>query len=146
MTNLKDYLKEYAEKQLRIIEKIELPKEIIEKIKDNKKDISLKVYAESYCPDCRAIVGILENFSKYANKLNIEYIDRTGNEEELYNLTNNARIPSIIKENQILLIEFPDFVLKKLKENPNNREEIIYNFRVGKYNEDIILELYNKIF
>ena len=43
----------------------------------------------------------------------------------------------------VFLLEFPNVVQKAMKENPENYDEIKYNFRTGKYNQEIEKELVN---
>lgn len=143
MTNFNEYLdEEHAARQLKIIDKIELSDSIIDIIKDKK--ANLTVFAQIYCPDCQAIVAILENLSKNCGGLDIKYIPRTGNEELLKSFSKEARIPTIIKDSKVLISEFPDYV-KSLMQYMD-KEEVKVNFRLGKYNKEIIDELVYKIF
>lgn len=148
MTNYKEYLTfnngDYAEYQDKIVSKIEIEHRDEKKIKDIKETFLL-VFAEPYCPDCRTLVAILENFSKLNNKINIKYISREENRDLLKSYSNEARIPTIIVDNKAKFIEFPVSFRLKLEDNSCDREQAIYDYRTGKYNKMIIESLINII-
>ena len=50
---------ENKERQLKIINKIILSDESVQKIKNINKEIKILAVAEIYCPDCRAVVCVM---------------------------------------------------------------------------------------
>jgi len=125
MGTFEDYLKfevteaQEDEKQLRIIEKISLSEETEKAIKSIGKDITIIAVAQVYCPDCRATVPFLKKFSDLNNKIKIDYRSRETAKEFF----------------------LPDVVRKEMDKNPENFEDIKYNFRIGKFNAEIEKEL-----
>ncbi|WP_068268438.1 thioredoxin family protein [Caviibacter abscessus] len=145
MTNYNEYLKfnedVYAQKQEKILPKIVIDYDTTDAIKKISKSINLMVYAEPYCPDSRAVVAVLERIRKCnPNCINIEYIPRKGNEYKL-NMISEGKIPTVFLVDGIklttIISERPEPV-KKIIESSDNPEEEIYNFRIGKYNSEII--------
>lgn len=152
MSTFQDYLKfsdneEYSQKQLKIIDKITLSEETEKAVKSINKEIKILCFAQVYCPDCRAIVPFMKKFSELNSNIKVNYLPREGNEELLKKLTETVKIPTLVyeKENNmsVFLLEFPNVVQKAMKENPENYDEIKYNFRTGKYNQEIEKELVN---
>ena len=152
MTNYNDYLKFnediYAEKQEKILPKVVIDYDTTNKIKKISKTIHLMVFGEPYCPDCRAVVAVLEKIrSCNPNYINIEYIPRKGNETRLKTIS-EGKIPTIFLVDgtklTTIISERPDSV-KKLIEESENPNETIYNFRTGKYNNEIILAIVRAI-
>lgn len=155
MKTFKDYLnlqnnEEYSQKQLKIMEKVSLSEKTIERVKNIKKNINLLVVAEVFCPDCRAIVPFLQKFSEINDKIKIEYSTRDESLLLLKEKTSEARIPTIFhvindKEIKVILKEFPKVVIDDFNNNPEKIDEIKYDFRTGKYNNDIEEEVLNYI-
>ncbi len=150
MSTFQDYLndkenREYSEKQLKIIDKIILSEDTVSKIKGIEKNIKILAVAEVYCPDCRAIVAFLEKFAQLNDKIKIEYSTRDESGELLLKASGQKRIPTLFLDDginvQLLLVEFPQSVQQEMKESPDRFDEIKYNFRIGKYNEEIESEL-----
>ncbi len=145
MTNYNDYLKFnediYAEKQEKVLPKVVIDYDTTDEIKKISKTINLMVFGEPYCPDCRAVVAVLERIrSCNPNCINIEYIPRKGNEYRL-NMISEGKIPTVFLVDGIklttIISERPESV-KKMIEESENPDETIYNFRTGKYNDEII--------
>ena len=151
MATFEDYLKfevteaEEDKKQLRIIEKISLSKETEKAIKAIDKDITIIAVAQVYCPDCRATVPFLKKFSDLNSKIKIDYRSREIAKEFFPNTDEKIKIPTLISyvdgKYNTFWNEFPVVVKKKMDENPENFEDIKYNFRIGKFNVEIEKEL-----
>ncbi len=150
MATFQDYLRfedngEYSEKQIKIMDKINLSEETVKKIKSIEKEIHILAVAQVYCPDCRAIIPFLEKFSKLNNNIKITYSNREESGELLKNKTGFIKIPTLFYNNgknlELFLLEFPNIVLNDFATNPENYDETKYNFRTGKYNSEIEKEL-----
>ena len=151
MGTFEDYLKfevteaEEDKKQLRIIEKISLSKETEKAIKAIDKDITIIAVAQVYCPDCRATVPFLKKFSDLNSKIKIDYRSREAAKEFFSDTDERIKIPTLISyvdgKYKTFWNEFPAVVKKKMDENPENFEDIKYNFRIGKFNAQIEKEL-----
>lgn len=150
MATFQDYLNydsndEYKEKQLKILDRINLSEKSIEKIKSINKSINLILVAQIYCPDCRAIVPFIKKFSEINENINVTFENRESSKSVLKNGLKAERIPSIFYNNEdeqrLLLSEFPKVVLNAFESNPSDYDNIKYNFRTGKYNEEIENEL-----
>ena len=131
--------------QLKIIDKIELSAETEKTVKSINKEIKILCFAQVYCPDCRAIVPFIKKFSDLNSNIKIDYLPREGHEDLLKKLTDTVKIPTLVSQKEdklsVFLLEFPNIVQKEMKENPENYDEIKYNFRIGKYNKEIEKEL-----
>jgi len=150
MSTFQDYLKfsdneEYSQKQLKIIDKITLSEETEKAVKSINKEIKILCFAQVYCPDCRAIVPFTKKFSDLNSNIKIDYLPREGHEDLLKKLTDTVKIPTLVSQKEdklsVFLLEFPNIVQKEMKENPENYDDIKYNFRIGKYNKEIEKEL-----
>ena len=151
MATFEDHLKfevteaEEDKKQLRIIEKISLSKETEKAIKAIDKDITIIAVAQVYCPDCRATVPFLKKFSDLNSKIKIDYRSREAAKEFFLDTDERIKIPTLISyvdgKYNTFWNEFPAVVKKKMDENPENFEDIKYNFRIGKFNAEIEKEL-----
>lgn len=151
MATFEDYLKfevteaEEDKKQLRIIEKISLSNETEKAIKAIYKDITIIAVAQVYCPDCRATVPFLKKFSDLNSKIKIDYRSREAAKEFFPDTDERIKIPTLISyvdgKYNTFWNEFPVVVKKKMDENPENFEDIKYNFRIGKFNVEIEKEL-----
>ena len=151
MATFEDYLKfevteaEEDKKQLRIIEKISLSNETEKAIKAIDKNITIIAVAQVYCPDCRATVPFLKKFSDLNSKIKIDYRSREAAKEFFSDADERIKIPTLISyvdgKYNTFWNEFPVVVKKKMDENPENFEDIKYNFRIGKFNVEIEKEL-----
>ena len=87
----------------------------------------------------------MKKFSDLNSNIKIDYLPREGHEDLLKNLTDTVKIPTLVSQKEdklsVFLLEFPNIVQKEMKENPENYDEIKYNFRIGKYNKEIEKEL-----
>ena len=152
MTNFNNYLEfsnsdEDKEKQLKIFNKINFSNDSIEKLISIDHPISLLIFAESYCPDCRAIIPLFEKSSIINNNISIEYLSRENNFETLVRLNKEAKIPTVFYHNNeslnIFISEFPNCVKMLMNDNKDSYDDIKYNFRTGKYNSQIEEEIVN---
>ena len=77
----------------------------------------------------------------------VDFWNRKDSQDILKEKTGVAKIPTVFyndgKELHTMLIEFPNVVADAINKNPNNYDEIKYNFRIGKFNLDIEKELVN---
>lgn len=144
-------LEEYKEKQLKIEGFIELEDDTIEKLKNIKNERNILVFAETYCPDSREVMAVLNEMKKYV-KINLYIFPRKDNEDELKKITGYAKIPTLIKldKNKNItgdyFIEFPDKFRDILKNKTETEiKDKIHEFRRGKYNDLILEEIINKI-
>lgn len=148
-------LLEYKEKQEKIFDKISLNQKNIKKIKGINKIVNLVIFAEIYCPDCRALIPFVEKIRNLNSHINISIFPRKGNEEYLIRHTGVAKIPTVLMEDlkkgdEIFVPIFEEFPLefkKKLEgiDSEEEKEQLIYNYRTGKNNEEIEEFLINKI-
>ena len=148
-------LLEYKEKQEMIFEKISLNQNNIKKIKGINKIVNLVIFAEIYCPDCRALIPFVEKIRNLNSHINISIFPRKGNEEFLIKHTGIARIPTVLMEDLKkgdeffvpIFEEFPSNVREQLDllEYPSEKEKLSYDYRTGKNNEEIEEFLVNKI-
>ena len=109
------------------------------------KEINILVVAQVYCPDCRAIIPFIEKFSELNNKIKVIYSSRDESSELLKSKTGFTKIPTIFYNDKeklnLFLMEFPNVVNLAFSKEPNNYDEIKYNFRIGKFNKEIEKEL-----
>ena len=148
MSTFNDYLKydkdeEYERKQLRIMEKITFSEETLRKLKSIHSEIRILAVAQVYCPDCRAVVAFMQKFAELNPNIKIKY--KTKEDAKDLKYENIEKIPTLIRytddTDEIFLLEFPKVVKKMMDEDPENFEDIKYNFRTGKYNAEIEREL-----
>ena len=154
MATFKEYLEfsnsiEYKEKQVEIFNKIILSDKSIQKLQSIDYPISLLIFSEPYCPDCRAVTPFFEKCAKVNDNIKIEYLSREENFSTLSQLNKDARIPSVFyfknSSFHIFISEFPNFIKKLMTEDPDMYDEIKYDFRTGKYNIQIEEEIINFI-
>lgn len=148
-------LLEYKEKQEKIFEKIQLSNNSITMIKNIKVTVNLVVFAEVYCPDCRAIIPYIEKIRQLNSKINVSIFPRTGNETYLVAHSAQAKIPTVLMEDLRrgednfvpVYEEFPEFIKEELKNIKNDEEknDLINTFRKGLRNEKLEEYLVEKI-
>ena len=131
-------------KQLKIMDKIVLGEDTKEKIKAITKKIPFLIFAEPYCPDCRAFVPFMEKFAKLNPFISVTYLSRKDNLELLESLSEEARIPSMFSyvdsKAHLVYLELPNFVWEKIN-NGEDSSELRYNYRTGVYNKEVEKEL-----
>lgn len=154
MATFKEYLEfsnsiEYKEKQMEIFNKIILSDKSLQKLQSIDYPISLLIFSEPYCPDCRAVTPFFEKCAEVNDNIKIEYLSREENFSTLSQLNKDARIPSVFYFKNtafhIFISEFPNFIKKLMNEDPDMYDEIKYDFRTGKYNIQIEEEIINFI-
>lgn len=152
MATFNEYLKyeddgEFSQKQLKIMDKIIVSDENISKIKNINKEINILAIAQVYCPDCRAIVPFLEKFSQLNPNIKITYSNREESGEILQAKTGFTKIPTLFYNDgeklNLFILEFPKVVLDEMEKNPDDYDNIKYNFRTGKFNSQIQDEIVN---
>ena len=140
MATFEDYLKyevteeQEDKKQLRIIEKVQLSEKTVKAIKNIEKEIEIVAIAQVYCPDCRAAVTFLKKFSDLNDKIKIDYRNRKTGAEFFPNLKEGEKY-------ELFWNEFPKVVREEMEKNPDNFEDLKYNYRIGKFNDKIEEEL-----
>lgn len=149
-------LLEYKEKQEKIFEKISLDKKSIKRLKSINEIVNLVVFAEIYCPDCRALIPFVEKIRTVNSQINVSIFPRKGNEKFMLNHSEEARIPTVLMEDLKkgdevfvpIFEEFPSDLKKELKvlENEKEKEGLIHEYRTGKRNAEIEEFLLNQIF
>ena len=79
------------------------------------------------------------------NKIKIDYRSRETAKEFFPNTDEKIKIPTLISyvdgKYNIFWNEFPAVVKNEMDKNPENFEDIKYNFRIGKFNAQIEKEL-----
>ena len=132
------------EKQLKIMDKIILGEDTKEKIRTINKGLSFVIFAEPYCPDCRAFVPFMEKFAELNPLIQVTYLSRKDNLELLVSLSKEARIPSMFAyvngKTTLVYMELPNFVWKRIK-NGEDESELRYSYRTGVYNKEVEKEL-----
>lgn len=153
MATFEDYLKyevteeQEDKKQLRIIKKVQLSEKTVKAIKNIEKKIEIVAIAQVYCPDCRAAVTFLKKFSDLNDKIKIDYRNRKTGAEFFPNLKEGEKIkiPSLFAKKgenyELFWNEFPKVVREEMEKNPDNFEDLKYNYRIGKFNDKIEEEL-----
>ena len=152
MNNFDDYLNfseiDDKEKQLKIMSKIKLSDDTVKKIKNISKKIDFLIFAEPYCPDCRAFVPFMEQFSELNPHIRVSYLSRSKNGELLASVSREAKIPTMFYQIDdkyfIAYLEMPRFILEKIN-NGGDAGELRYEYRTGVYNKEIEEELLNII-
>lgn len=149
-------LLEYKEKQEKIFDKIILDKKNVKKIKSINKIVNLVVFAEVYCPDCRALIPYIEKIRTLNENINVSIFPRKGNEAFMEKHTGVARIPTVLMEDLkkgdeefvSIFEEFPIDFKKELEalELEEDKEKFVYDYRTGKRNQEIEEFLMKKIF
>ncbi len=145
--NLNSDLADYKIKQEKIYDRIELKEENIEKIKNIKSTINIVVFAEIYCPDCRALIPFIEKFNRLNEKINLNIFPREGNEKYLEIHSELSRIPLVLIEDiQKGEDEFVNIFEERLPsineklselEKSEEKDDLIYRWRTGKFNEEL---------
>ncbi|AMD95067.1 thioredoxin family protein [Leptotrichia sp. oral taxon 847] len=153
MATFEDYLKfgvteeQEDKKQLRIIEKVQLSEKTKKVIESIDKVIEIVAVAQVYCPDCRAAITFLKKFSDLNDKIKVDYRNRETGAEFFPNLKEgeSIKIPSLFvkkgKNYELFWNEFPKAVREEMDKNPDDFENLKYNYRIGKFNEKIEEEL-----
>ena len=106
----------------------------------------LLVFSESWCSDCRINVTALKSILKQ-NKpdMSVCVLSREGNEELLYKLSGDERIPTIIfedfKGNRRIFIERPKAVTDLLMNNQREIKANMQRYKQGELLQDSIDEL-----
>lgn len=140
-------LAEYKLKQEKIYDRIVLKEENIEKIKKIKSIINIVVFAEIYCPDCRALIPFVEKFNRLNEKINLNIFPREGNEKYLEIHSEASRIPLVLVEDiqkgedefvNIFEERLPSINEELLQAHSTDaKDELIYRWRTGKFNEEL---------
>lgn len=152
-----EYISSSTDEELLIINKLEkqckLSERGIEHILCIDSPMDIAVFSMTRCQDAGTVIPFLMKLSDLNNNINVKFYYREGNEDLLYNLTGEKRIPSILlmnTEGQVArkFLEFPRAVDELIKGNTENKESIVKEFRAGKYNryiqEDLIMLLTDK--
>lgn len=146
-----EYISSATDEEYQIIQRYEKQCKLFEKgieeilCVDNV--INVAVFSITRCQDAATAIPFLMKLSDLNNKINIKFFYREGNEELLYDLSGEKRIPTMLvlnEENKVIrkFIEFPQYVDELIQKNPADKENIVKDYRSGKYNrylqEDLI--------
>lgn len=141
------------EKLLEIYNKIEIKRELINKIKTIDKKIYVLVFAELWCPDCIINLPALKKINSLNPNIVFRILPRDGNEEYMdnYKIAGKPKIPTFVVLNSSFeekgaFIENPK-VLRDII-NKGNQVEIIVakrKYQKGEYLNHTIEELVNII-
>ena len=152
---LESDLLEYKEKQEKIFSKIELDDKNIKKIKKIHNTVNLVVFAEVYCPDCRALLPYIEKIRSLNSKINVSIFPRKGNENYLTAHSKEGKIPTVVMEDlkkgdEIfvpILEEFPEKIKNEILSltDEDEKSKLIYEYRTGHRNNEIENYLVEKI-
>lgn len=152
---LESDLAEYKEKQEKIFERINLHEDTVKKLEEINSIVNIVVFAEIYCPDCRALIPYLEKFARKNEKININIFPRKGNEKYVERHSKESKIPLVLVEDfqkgeeefETIFEEVLPSVKKELDENKDilEKERIVYEFRTGKRNEELEKYLMERI-
>ena len=147
----------HKSEQNELFEKLELSEDIKKDLAKVDTLTNIFVFAEVACPDCRAVVPILEKMNRENEHINLYIFPRKGNEKFLSLNTKNSRIPSIMIDNMgyddvineglvLVFEEFPESLKSDLKNfNDDELGVAISSFRAGNFSNDIQNELIRKI-
>ena len=89
----------------------------------------------------------MKKFSDLNDKIKIDYRNRKTGAEFFPNLKEGEKIkiPSLFAKKgenyELFWNEFPKVVREEMEKNPDNFEDLKYNYRIGKFNDKIEEEL-----
>lgn len=120
----------------------------LNEIKNIEEVVNILVFSEARCKDAATVIPILLNIKELNNNINIKFFKADAYKEELEKNNLGSRIPTIVKlDNKGELVdfysEFPKCVKDKFKDK--KKEDIIKEFREGRYSKEIQEELINLI-
>lgn len=111
------------------------------------------IMAEPHCPDCVEVVAYFQRMAKLNPNIKVKYISQKQSQERQYFenegqqqvVISAQKIPSIFDlrdgKTELVLSEFPQFLKEKIQEAPESAEELIADFRRGKFGKEVEAEL-----
>ncbi len=147
----------HKSEQNELFEKLQLSDEVQKELSKVDTLTNIFVFAEVACPDCRAVVPILEKMNRENDHINLYIFPRKGNERFLSLNTKASRIPSIMIDNMgyddvideglvLVFEEFPESLKSDLESlSADERGTALQSFRDGNLSNDIQNELIEKI-
>ncbi|MGL5151045.1 MAG: thioredoxin family protein [Clostridium sp.] len=149
-----DYLKFAEEEHIEKINKgrkiAKLSDEIIKLVKEINDPVNIIVFGETRCGDVATALPYLMDMANVNSNIKFDILRREGNEEMLKELSGEDRIPTFIKVDSNggaikSYIEFPQVVKENIEKNIDEKEKIVFDFRDGKYKEELEKEIYELI-
>lgn len=112
----------------------------LDKLKKIDKEVKVAVFSETRCGDAATAIPILLGLKELNKNINIKFFKTENYKEFLENNLGESRIPTILKvddEFNIIdkYIEFPKYVKYRLANE--EKEDVVREFRSGKYSEEI---------
>lgn len=150
---LAGYTPEQASKQKDLYQQVILSEEVVEKIKVLQNKTNIVVFSEGFCPDCHVVIPFVVKIAEINNNIKLHFMNRTGNEQLLIDMTGEARIPTIMfftedMQPKGVYVEFPEALKERMSGNSIDEIKTVVNeYRQGKYNELIeaqIVETFGK--
>ena len=139
----------YKEKTLEIYDKITVPENIKQEIREIDRTVYALVFAEIWCPDCMINVPALQRMVEINSNIKMRIISREGNEVymENYKINGKPKIPTFVFMNEAYeelgsFIEQPQVVSEV--ENKGTQVEIIVakrKYRKGEYYIETIKQI-----
>lgn len=140
---------EDRENQLEVYVEVTLEPETEEKLKAIGVQGDWLVMAEPHCPDCVEIVAYFQRMAKLNPNIKVEYISckeaqeakQFKNDEQLQAVISEQKIPTIFDVSsgkaEVVLSEFPQFLKDKIEEQPEQSDQLIADFRMGKLGKEV---------
>ncbi|QLB19739.1 thioredoxin family protein [Mannheimia granulomatis] len=157
MAHFYEYLEfnsdEDRENQLEVYVDVKLESETEQKMQALTVQGDWLIMAEPHCPDCVEVVAYFQRMAKLNPNIKVKYISQKQSQERQYfdseaqhqAVISAQKIPSIFDlrdgKTELVLSEFPQFLKEKLQEAPESAEELIADFRRGKFGKEVEAEL-----
>ncbi|AHG74157.1 Thiol-disulfide isomerase and thioredoxin [Mannheimia sp. USDA-ARS-USMARC-1261] len=157
MAHFYEYLEfnsdEDRENQLEVYIEVKLEPETEEKLKSIGVQGDWLVMAEPHCPDCVEVVAYFQRMAKLNPNIKVEYIfckeaqeaKQFKHDEQLQAVISEQKIPTIFDVSsgkaEVVLSEFPQFLKDKIEEQPEQSDQLIADFRMGKLGKEVEKEL-----
>ncbi|EXI62354.1 thiol-disulfide isomerase [Mannheimia granulomatis] len=157
MAHFYEYLEfnsdEDRENQLEVYVDVKLESETEQKMQALTVQGDWLIIAEPHCPDCVEVVAYFQRMAKLNPNIKVNYISQKQSQERQYfdseaqhqAVISAQKIPSIFEirdgKTELVLSEFPQFLKEKMQEAPESAEELIADFRRGKFGKEVEAEL-----
>lgn len=140
---------EDREHQLEVYVDVQLTPETEQKIQALGVQGDYLVMAEPFCPDCVEIVAYFQRITKLNPNINVRYVSRKDNKERKHfdsdeqqqAVISAQKIPSIFRlkegKTELVLREFPAFLKAKMDANPAEFDQLLADFRMGKFGKEV---------
>lgn len=143
-----EFLKSATSEELNMIKSQERVSNLCNNKLDYIKNLNSKseiiVFSETRCKDAATVIPILLKLKKFNKNINVRFFNMEKYKNMLEEKFGESRIPTILKiddKGNILgeYIEFPKCIKERLKNE--KREDVVSEFRQGKYSKQIQDEL-----